>query len=63
MRQMTRFAYRYVPHYREAMDKLGMRPDDFPTAEDLARLPLISKKDAAAAPHRFRPRGGQVRPR
>ncbi len=58
---MVRFAYRHVPHYREAMEKLGLRPGDFRTAADLAMLPLISKKDVAAAPERFRPAAGLVR--
>ena len=58
---MAAFAHRHVPHYREAMDRLGLRPKDFRAAEDLARLPLISKQDVAAAPERFRPEGGAAR--
>lgn len=43
------------------MNRLGLRPEDFRTAEDLARLPLIAKQDVSAAPERFRPEGGAVR--
>jgi len=48
-----------VPHYREAMRRLDLRPEDFRTAEDLARLPLISKQDVMAHPERFAPDDGR----
>jgi phenylacetate-CoA ligase len=43
-------AYRFVPHYREAVDGLGMRPEDFRSAADLARLPLLERADVQADP-------------
>ena len=47
-------AYRTVPHYRETMRRLGLTPSDFRSADDLARLPLLSKDEVAADPGRFR---------
>ena len=54
LRRIVAHAYATVPFYRHAMDQLGLRPTDFRTAEDLARLPLISGRDLAAHPRRFR---------
>jgi phenylacetate-CoA ligase len=56
IRSIVNHAYRYVPFYREAMLKAGLRPDDFQTAEDLERLPLVTKEELALAPGRFRSR-------
>lgn len=39
VRAMVAHAYATVPHYREVMDGVGLRPDDVRTADDLARLP------------------------
>jgi phenylacetate-CoA ligase len=58
-------AYRHVPHYRGAIDGLGMRPGDFRTASDLARLPLLERADVQADPlpytSRARPLSSYVR--
>jgi len=61
LRSIVTFAWRHVPHYREAMRRLGLRPEDFRTADDLARLPLISKQDVTSAPERFAPDDGHPR--
>ena len=53
VRAMVRHAYRSVPHYRETMDRLGLRPEDFETAADLARLPLVDRADVQRDPLRF----------
>ena len=45
VRSMVRHAYRCVPYYQEAMRRLGLRPEDFRTAADLRRLPLIDPKE------------------
>src|SRR5687768_6675992 len=42
LRAMVRHAYATVPFYRRALDERGLRPEDFTSAEDLARLPLIA---------------------
>jgi phenylacetate-coenzyme A ligase PaaK-like adenylate-forming protein len=41
LRSIVRHAYESVPFYREAMDERGLRPADFESARDLAKLPLI----------------------
>jgi phenylacetate-CoA ligase len=40
---MVRHAYRTVPHYRETIDRLGLQPDAFRCAADLARLPILER--------------------
>jgi len=53
LRAMVRHAYGTVPHYREAMDRLGLRPDDFRSAADLAKLPLVERDQLHRDPDRF----------
>jgi phenylacetate-CoA ligase len=53
-RRMVAYAYRWVPYYRETLDRLGLTPADFRTVDDLRRLPLISAADLQADPERFR---------
>jgi phenylacetate-CoA ligase len=54
VRAIVAHAYRTVPYYRETMGRLGLTPADFRSADDLARLPLLSKEEIAADPERFR---------
>lgn len=54
IRSIVAHAYRYVPFYRDEMQKAGLRPQQFHTAEDLERLPLLTKEALLAAPERFR---------
>jgi phenylacetate-CoA ligase len=56
LRSIVTHAYRNVPYYREYMQKAGLRPIDFRSAEDLERLPLLTKEEMVAAPEQFRPR-------
>jgi phenylacetate-CoA ligase len=53
VRAMIAHAYETVPYYREVMDKTGLRPGDFLTAEDLARLPILTGDHLARDPERF----------
>jgi phenylacetate-CoA ligase len=53
LRRMVAHAHANVPHYRDAMDGAGLRPEDLRTADDLARLPEISGHDLAEMPERF----------
>jgi len=53
VRAMVAHAYATVPYYREVMDQQGLVPRDFNTAEDLARLPLITGDQLARAPGQF----------
>ena len=55
---MVDHAYRHTTFYRAAMDRAGLRPKDFHSAEDLARLPLVSKDDLERHPQWFRATGG-----
>jgi phenylacetate-CoA ligase len=50
---MVAYAYRYVPYYREAMDRLGLSPTDFRTAADLAKLPVLETLVYHRDPERF----------
>ncbi len=43
VRAMVKHAYDNVPFYRDAMDQRGLKPRDFQTAADLARLPVIDR--------------------
>lgn len=54
VRRIVRYAYRWVPYYRETMDRLGLRPADFRTADDLRRLPPITVSDLQRNPQAFR---------
>src|SRR5262245_2314394 len=53
VRALIGHAYETVPYYREVMDKSGLRPGDFHTAEDLARLPILTGDQLARDPERF----------
>jgi phenylacetate-CoA ligase len=53
VRVMVDHAYRRVPYYRETMDRLGLRPSDFQTADDLARLPILERHRIQEAPELF----------
>jgi phenylacetate-CoA ligase len=51
VRKIVAFAAAHVPYYRD----LGVDPDEFPTADDLAKLPRIDKLAIQADAERFRP--------
>jgi phenylacetate-CoA ligase len=53
IRSLIAYAYSHVTHYRELMDRMNLVPEDFRTAEDLERLPLLSKEELLDAPERF----------
>ena len=40
VRKMVAHAYRTVPYYRETMDRLGWKVEDFQNAEDLSEYRL-----------------------
>jgi phenylacetate-CoA ligase len=61
IRSIVKHAYEYVPFYRDAMLKGGLRPEDLRTAQDLERLPLVSKDQLVHEPERFRSRYYQDR--
>ncbi len=53
VRETLRHAYATVPYYRETLDRLGLRPDDFRGAADLARLPLLEREAVQRDPEYF----------
>jgi len=53
VRRMVAHAYANVPYYRRTLDELGLKPSDFRTAEDLARLPILERRRIQEAPRDF----------
>lgn len=53
VRAIVAHAHRWVPHYRETLDELGIAPEDVRTAADLAALPLVERDAYRGAPERF----------
>ena len=49
LQKQVRHAYDTVPYYRGVMDQRGIRPDSIQSLGDMARLPVIGKKDVLAA--------------
>ncbi|MFH1681293.1 MAG: hypothetical protein ABIH26_11715 [Candidatus Eisenbacteria bacterium] len=48
LRRILRHAYDRSPHYREKLDRSGVRPEEVRTPEDLARIPLLRREDLRA---------------
>lgn len=45
LRQQVKHVYDNVPYYRDLMDKLGVKPEDIRSIDDLGKLPFTSKYD------------------
>lgn len=45
LRELVKWAFERSPYHRKKMDKAGLKPADIEVAEDLGRLPFISKED------------------
>jgi len=45
LRQQVSRAYEYVPFYRQALEKHGVRPQDIQSIDDITRLPFTVKDD------------------
>lgn len=43
-RLLLKHSYKNVPYYRELFNKLGLKPDDVSTIEDLPKLPILEKE-------------------
>ena len=56
LREVVRHAYETVPHYRETMDALRLKPSDVRHLEDLPKLPILTKEDARRLGRRLRSR-------
>ena len=50
---MVRHAWLHVAHYRESLELLGARPDDFRSAADLAHLPPLGPRELQRRPEAF----------
>ncbi len=55
IRDIISYSYKNVPYYRRTLKSLGLRPENFKSAEDLHKLPLISKEHIQKRPHDFIP--------
>jgi phenylacetate-CoA ligase len=53
VRATVAYAYACVPYYRETMRRLILTPQDFRSAGDLARLPLIEREQLQRDPEYF----------
>jgi phenylacetate-CoA ligase len=53
VRSIVEYAFRSVPYYRETMRRLHLLPGDFRGAGDLARLPVIERKQLQRDPEYF----------
>jgi phenylacetate-CoA ligase len=47
---MVRFAYSYVPYYREKYRAAGIVPDDIRSLSDIRKLPFVTKEDLKTVP-------------
>ena len=54
VRSMVAHAYATVPYYRQVMDAAGWQPRDFQTADDLAKLPLLTSDQVLRNSVQFR---------
>src|SRR5262245_12226634 len=43
LRRLVAHAAARVPYYRDLFRRLGLRPEDIRTREDLARIPILSR--------------------
>jgi phenylacetate-CoA ligase len=48
LRRTLRHAFLHVPYYRDTLAKLGGKPEDFQTVEDLRALPVLSRSTLRA---------------
>lgn len=53
LQETIRYAYEEVPLYRKRFDEYGIRPEDVKDFGDLARLPLLTKRDLRKHPEGF----------
>ncbi|MFC2153000.1 phenylacetate--CoA ligase family protein, partial [Bacteroidota bacterium] len=45
LRKLITHSYKYVKYYHELFDKLGLKPEDIRTKEDLHKIPILTKED------------------
>lgn len=47
LQQLLNHAYKHVPYYKDVINKLGARPEDFKSIKDLTKLPVLTREDIA----------------
>ncbi len=52
LRALVRHAYARVPLYRRRFDTAGLRPESIRSLDDLARIPILSKRELRETPRR-----------
>jgi len=50
LKRLIKHSYEKVPYYRQFFDSLNLKPEDVQSAEDLPKLPLLSKKIIKSLP-------------
>jgi phenylacetate-CoA ligase len=55
LRHMVSFAYMNVPYYHKLFNRIGLKPDDIRTVEDLEKLPYLNKQIINKNPDDFKP--------
>ncbi len=48
LRRLLRHAHQHTAHFREILDARGLRPEDFSSVDDLAKLPLLDRPTVRA---------------
>jgi phenylacetate-CoA ligase len=61
VRETVSYAAKHVPYYRDLFATEDVDPREIRSAEDLARLPVVSREDVRADPARFRSEDPGVR--
>jgi phenylacetate-CoA ligase len=60
VRRMMTHAFLRVPYYRETMARLGLRPEDFASAADLEKLPMLERREIQLDPEKFLAEGVRI---
>jgi phenylacetate-CoA ligase len=60
VRDMAHYAYRYVKFYRDRFRSVGLTPDDIRHAEDIRRLPVLTKQEVREKSHQIRASGKDI---
>jgi phenylacetate-CoA ligase len=45
LRALIRHCYEQVPYYRKVMDERGLKPSDIQSADDLGKMPVLTRSD------------------
>ena len=53
VKKIIKHAFETVPYYRKRMKKLNLTPLDFRSAQDLKKLPFITREDVQRDPNQF----------